>query len=122
MKKAQSLKSTGIGRKYGVPPRVRPRTYRKTAKKPMNTTESIYRSEKKPKPATLGLDHCEPKANYPGPNIEDPQPGPVAAVEGESKNEKILRILRNARKRLQSQGMPELDVELDELIAEVEGW
>ena len=80
-------------------------------KKAMMTTKNIIKEPED-----------QPKSNYPGPRVEDPQPGPVAAKKGESKNERILRVLRNAAKRLKSQGMPELDVELDELIKEVEGW
>lgn len=40
----------------------------------------------------------------------------------ETKNERILRIIKLARERLRGRGSPELDVEVDELIAEVEGW
>lgn len=80
--------------------------------KPMMTTKNIIKEP----------EEKQPKSNYPGPRVEDPQPGPVPANKGETKNERILRILRNSRKRLQSQGMPELDVELDELIKEVEEW
>jgi hypothetical protein len=42
-------------------------------------------------------------------------------VEEESSNQRLLRVIRTARERLRGRGMPELDVELDELIEEMKG-
>jgi hypothetical protein len=38
----------------------------------------------------------------------------------EDQSERILRILKTSRSRLQGRGMPELDIEVDELIKELE--
>ena len=38
----------------------------------------------------------------------------------EDQSEKILRVLKTARVRLQGRGMPELDIEVDQLIGELE--
>ena len=55
--------------------------------------------------------------------VKEPEPKPAKSEpKKETTNERVLRILRKCRERLQSQGVPELDVEVDELIAEVEGW
>ena len=43
-------------------------------------------------------------------------------VEDETTNQRLLRVIRTARERLRGRGMPELDIELDELIEEIKGW
>ena len=48
---------------------------------------------------------------------------PAPAVKGgvkEEKDDRILRVLMGAKVRLQGRGMPELDVELNELIADLQ--
>ena len=55
------------------------------------------------------------------------EPAPVVGARAdkpdkpkEDQDDKILRILKGARIRLQGRGMPELDIEVDELIGELE--
>lgn len=72
----------------------------------MNTTTTIYAKHEPEKP-------------------HEKKSEPVAAEKkaaSETKNERILRILTTTRERLQGLGTPELDVEVDELIAEVKTW
>ena len=48
---------------------------------------------------------------------------PAPAVKGgvkEERDDKILRVLMGAKVRLQGRGMPELDVELNDLIDELQ--
>lgn len=88
----------------------------------MNTTKNIIKEpshKEEPKPAVEKPP--VPAKEIPAPHIEG-RAVINPPVEGESTNEKLLRILRNARERLRGRGMPELDVELDEQISEVEGW
>ena len=46
---------------------------------------------------------------------------PAPKAKPEDKDARLLRVLKTARERLQATGMPELDVEVDELIAELGG-
>ena len=49
---------------------------------------------------------------------------PAPAVKGgvkEAQDDRVLRVLMGAKVRLQGRGMPELDVELNELIADLQG-
>jgi hypothetical protein len=82
--------------------------------------EGIVRATNKPEPphdnpATAGyLSPAQAAAKEAGIEIN-----PAAR---ETTNAKLLRVITIARERLRGRGMPELDIELDELIEEIRGW